>query len=123
MMTLWGICMIVYFEDDSIANDMMLSMDGTEMIKVDAGMGYSHCRRKLRYIKDNYPFNTYVYTNCLDAFSNFWCWDNEKKLPMIYVRDKNYQWKLISELTTRELRMGHNLEKLYVNGEFGHVEI
>lgn len=114
--------MIVYFENGSITNEVLYSSTGEELIKVDAGMGYNHCRRRLRYIQDNYPFDTKVYTNSLDAFSNFWCWDYEKKMPMIYVRDANGKWNLISELTTRELRIGHNLEKLYVNGEFGYVE-
>ena len=65
--------MIVYFEDGSITNSAMYDENGNELIKVDAGMGYSHCRKKLRYIQDNYPFNTEVYTNSLDALSNFWC--------------------------------------------------
>ena len=42
-------------------------------------------------------------------------------MPMIYIKDKNGEWKLISELTNRQLREGHNLEKLYVNGEFCDV--
>lgn len=115
--------MIVYFENGSITNESLYSETGEEIIKVDAGNGYNHCRRRLRHIQDNYPFDTKVYTNSLDAFSNFWCWDTEKKMPMIYVRDENGIWSLISELTTRELRMAHNLEKLYVNGEFGYVEV
>lgn len=114
--------MIVYFEDGSITNDSVFAETGEELIKVDAGMGYSHCRRKLRYIKDNYPFDTKVYTNSLDAFSNFWCWDDKKKMPIIYIRDENGKWKLIWEMTDRELRMGHNLEKLYVAGAFCNVE-
>lgn len=114
--------MIVYFEDGSITNDSMFVENGEELIKVDAGMGYSHCHKKLRYIKDNYPFDTKVYTNSLDAFSNFWCWDNEKKMPMIYIRDDNGKWKHICEMTDKELRMCHNLEKLYVNCAFCNVE-
>jgi hypothetical protein len=114
--------MIVYFEDGSITNSAIFDENDNELIKVDAGMGYSHCRRKLRYIKDNYPFDTEVYTNSLDAFSNFWCWDDEKKMPMIYIRDEYGQWKLIREMTDKELRIAHNLEKLYVNGAFCNVE-
>ena len=115
--------MIVYFEDGPITNDSIFSETGEELIKVDAGMGYSHCHKKLRYIKDNCPSDTNVYTNSLDAFSNFWCWNNEKKMPMIYVRNKNGEWTLICELTNRELRYGLALEKLYVSGEFGNVEL
>ena len=114
--------MIVYFENGSITNEALYSSNGEEIIKVDAGMGYNHCRRRLRYIDENYPFDTAVYTNSLDAFSNCWCWDEDKKIPMIYVRNENNDWVLINELTTRELRRAHNLEKLYVNGEFGLVE-
>lgn len=49
-------------------------------------------------------------------------WDGEKKIPLIYVKDENGNWKFISELTDRQLRIRHNLEKLYVNGEFCNVE-
>ena len=113
--------MIVYFEDGSITNDSVFDENGSELIKVDAGMGYSHCRKKLRYIKNNLPFDTKVYTNSLDAFSNFWCWDEENGIPMIYIKIDNGEWKLISELTTRKLRAANNLEKLYINGAFHNV--
>lgn len=113
--------MIVYFEDGYIMNESIAIETGA-FIKIDAAMGYSNCRRSLRYIKDNHPFDTKVYTNSLDAFSNFWCWDEEKKTPMIYIRDEHGKWKLIQEMTDRELRVAHNLEKLYVNGVFCNVE-
>lgn len=116
--------MIIYFEDGSI-RDKFLYVNGEEQkcIKVDAGFGFSNCRKDLKHIQKNYPFNTKVYTNSLDAFSNFWCWDTKKNTPMIYIRNKWNQWQLIDELTERELRVGHNLEKLYINGEFGHIDI
>lgn len=108
--------MIVFFEDGPIKdNDLFLD---EQMFKVDAGMGFSYCRDILWMINNNFSFDTKVYTNSLYAFSNCWCWNEEKQTPMIYVRDKNYNWKLISELTTRELRRAINLEKLYINGEF-----
>ena len=112
--------MIVFFEDGLITNNSLF-FDGKEILKVDAGAGYSHCRRKLRSIDKNFPFDTKVYTNSLDAFSNFWCWDEEKNIPMIYVRNENNEWTLISELTEKELRRAHNLEKLYVSGVFSNV--
>lgn len=111
--------MIVYFEDGSLIYENLI--EDTELIWIHAECGYSHCRKMLRHINEHFPFNTKVYTNSLDAFSNFWCWDNEKKMPMVYIRDKNGEWKLISELTNRQLCEGHNLEKLYVNGEFCDV--
>lgn len=112
--------MIVFFEDGSIANNSLF-FDEKELLKVDAGEGYSNCRMKLKNIEKNLPFDTKVYTNSLDAFSNFWCWSEEEKRPMIYIRDENKNWTIISELTNRELRRFHNLEKLYTSGEFGNV--
>ena len=108
--------MIVFFENGSIA-DKELHINA---IKIDAGNGYNACRKELNRIRNTLPFNTVVYTNSLDAFSNFWCWDEEKKMPMIYIRDENdyNEWKLISEMTDRQLRIAHNLEKMYVNGIF-----
>lgn len=111
--------MIVYFEDGELLHAQ--SLPTRDIIDVDARFGYSNCRRRLRRIKDNYPFDTAVYTNSLDAFSNLWCWSEEKKTPMIYIRNENGDWTLIQELTTRELRMAHNLEKLFVNGAFVNV--
>lgn len=113
--------MVVYFEDGDITNSSLFSESGEELIKIDAGMGYSWCRRRLRHIHENAPFETGVYTNSLDAFSNFWCWDDKKKIPMIYIRNKDGEWTLISEMTGRELRVAHNLEKMYVSGEFCNV--
>lgn len=114
--------MIVYFENGKLNYNRIFLETGENIIKIDAGNGYNSCRRKLRYIQENFPFDTKVYTNSLDAFSNFWCWDDEKKMPIIYIRDKNERWKLICEMTDRELRVAHNLEKLYVNGAFCDVE-
>ena len=114
--------MIVYFENGWLNHHRASLETGEDLIEIDAGMGYNNCRRKLRYIKDNCPFNTKVYTNSLDAFSNFWCWDDENKKPMIYIRDKNEKWKLIWDMADIELRRAHNLEKMYVNGVFCDVE-
>lgn len=115
--------MIVYFEDGSLNYNRIFLETGENIIKIDAGKGYSSCRRKLRYIKEKLPFDTKVYTNSLDAFSNFWCWDDEKKMPMIYIRNNRGAWKHICEMSDRELRVAHNLEKLYVNGAFCNVEV
>ena len=113
--------MIVYFEDGPLNSRKAFLEIGEIPFEIDAGMGYSNCRKKLRYVKEYFPFDKKVYTNSLEAFSNFWCWDDVKKIPMIYIRNENGEWKLISDMTDRELRMAHNLEKLYVNGAFCNV--
>ena len=115
--------MIVFFEDGPIANKTLV-IDGQEiLIKVDAGDGFTNCLNKFIAITNKLPFNTMVYTNSLDAFSNSWCWDDVKKIPMIYIRDKTHEWKLISDCTTRKLRRAQNLEKMYVNGIFCDIDI
>ena len=106
--------MIIYFEDGKL-------LDHTCDFSLDAGNGYSHCRTMLWHIFKNFPFETTVYTNSLDAFSAGWCWDHDKNIPMIYIRDENKEWKLISEMTDRELRYAHNLERMYRNCEFCSV--
>ena len=114
--------MIIYFEDGPLTDESMATINDDDIAIIDAGLGYSICRRKLKIIREHLPFNTKVYTNSLDAFSNTWCWDKEKKIPMIYIKNKNNEWKLISELTTRELRPSLSISKLYVNGIFCEVE-
>lgn len=113
--------MIVYFEDGPVI-ESLYSDNGKRMITVDAGIGYSFCRKMLREIDENYPFDTEVYTNSLDALSNHWCWDDQKRKPMIYLRNSYGKWTLITYLTDREIRRHHNLEKMYVNGVFCDVE-
>lgn len=112
--------MIVYFEDDSIVDkpDPLDRGFMIPMIRIDAGRGFTYCRKMLWWITKNLPFNTPVYTNSLDAFSNTWCWDNEKGIPMIYIRNGDGEWTLINELTDKYLRRAVNLEKLYIHGYF-----
>ena len=112
--------MIIYFEDGPLnATDIT---DSDEYIPVvDAALGYSTCQSQLEYIKRNLSFHTKVYTNAMQAFSSYWCWDECKQAPMIYVRNRHREWTHISELTTRKLRVALNLEKLYINGEFSDL--
>ena len=57
--------MIVYFEDGQL-------LENNCEFSINAGNGYSYCRTMLWHIDKNFPFNTTVYTNSLDAFSNAW---------------------------------------------------
>ena len=111
--------MIIYFEDDTLSD--IINMP--KCLHIDAGLGYSHCIKLLEYFKKYYPFNTEIYTNFLGAFSNSWCWDEEKKMPMIYIRNEYGDWTNITNMTDKELHKAHNLEKLYVNGAFKEIPI
>ena len=110
--------MIIYFEDGSLTNESVYSITGEELIKVDAAHGYTANYNKLVAIDKERDFNTRIYTNSLVALSNRWCWDEENKIPQLYIRNENSEWESITHFTDRELRQGHNLEKMYVNGVF-----
>lgn len=111
--------MIVYFEDGVLSwLQHPLPPDVANCIWIDAGSGHTTCRNKLWEIYHEMPKDQRVYTNSLDAFSNTWCWDDDSKIPMIYVRTENREWRLISEMTDKELRFAHNLSKMYIAGCF-----
>lgn len=114
--------MIVYFEDGPLTRGYSDKIVNTECFTIDAGLGYSNCHRFLTYVKKYYPFNRKIYTNFLGALSNSWCWDEEKKMPMIYIRNGNGDWTHIVNMTDKELHKVHNLEKLYINGAFRDIE-
>ena len=110
--------MIIYFEDGSITNESVYSVTGEELIKVDAGSGITANINKLIAIEKDRDFNTRVYTNSIVALWSRWCWDEENKIPQLYIRNANNEWENVTHFTTRELREGHNLAKLYISGEF-----
>ena len=84
--------MTIYFENGPITDTVLYAHNNEKIFKIDAGMGYEYCKNKLRYIDDNYLFETKVYTNFIDALSNYWCWDDKKGMPMAYLKSKNDSW-------------------------------
>lgn len=106
--------MRIYFEDGQLHRPN--SREFKYSYLVDAGYGYSKNRMLLDHIKqtDN---NASVYTNSVIALNNYYAWNNEIKVPEIYlIRDDKFV--RIDELTARELREGHNIMKMYISGEF-----
>ena len=110
--------MIIYFEDSSITNEPLYSITDKEMIKVDAKNGITSNINQLIAIEKDRDFDTSIYTNSIVALWSRWCWDKENKIPQLYIRNINGEWENITHFTTRELREGHNLAKLYISGEF-----
>ena len=108
--------MKIYFEDDQLISTIRLPVSPNYVI--DAKMGYTNCEQMLEDIKDNQP-SAVVYTNHFGAFSNKWAWNEELKVPEIYIRAGEHMiFTRIDALTERELRFAHNLEKMYIAGSF-----
>ena len=111
--------MKIYFEDGNLVTSDYLPID--HCIVVNAGSGVNSNINVLNLIKENNP-NATVYTNSIFAFSNIYAWNEELKVPEIYIRAGEHMlFTRIDKLTTRELREGHNLAKMYVAGEFEHI--
>nr|DAI25921.1 MAG TPA: hypothetical protein [Caudoviricetes sp.]DAY00826.1 MAG TPA: hypothetical protein [Caudoviricetes sp.] len=52
------------------------------------------------------------------AFENRYAWNDDKKVPNIFIRGKCGAFRRITKFTRMELREGHNLKKMYIAGEF-----
>ena len=108
--------MKIYFEDGKLVNIKQLPIAPDYVI--DASDGVTACMNMLDRI---YSTNrdAVVYTNSIIAFSIRYAWNEERKIPDVYIRGGEYmEFTNIALLTNRQLREGHNLAKLYLGGEF-----
>lgn len=109
--------MKIYFEDGALVFNL-LEVDCD--FRIDAANGHSFCENRLRAAKECYP-NCSIYTNSLTALDNRFVWNDELKVPELYLRDrKTLKFVRVDELTDRELREGHALMKMYLNGAFSN---
>ena len=108
--------MKIYFEDGELVSSGCLPID--HYVVVNASSGVSTNINVLDDIKEHNP-NAVVYTNSIFAFSNIYAWNEELKVPEIYIRaGEHMTFTRIDELTDRELREGHNLARMYIAGVF-----
>jgi hypothetical protein len=106
--------MKIYFEDGELNKPN--SIDFTYDYKVDARYGHTKSTALLSCINclDN---DASVYTNAIIALDNKFAWNNKLKVPEIYlIKEDNFI--RIDKLTDRELKEGHDIMKMYMNGEF-----
>ena len=111
--------MKIYFEDGRLMDIAEINSD-IGYIMIDAYYGFTHCYDKLMKYKDDEKLsgiNIPIYTNFSAALNNKFAWNKELQVPEIYLR-KNGNWVRIDELTDRELREGHNIEKMWITGAF-----
>lgn len=108
--------MKIYFEDGELVTSGYLPFKYDR--KIDAKEGVSANLVSLDIMRTCDP-NATIYTNSIFAFSNEYAWNEELKVPEIYIRAGEHMvFTRIDKLTARELRRGHNLAHMYVAGEF-----
>lgn len=108
--------MKIYFEDDMLREPHQLPIQ--DFYKIDAAKGYNYNIRILEMIQNHNP-DAIIYTNQITALSNKYCWNKELGVPELYIRAGEHMvFTRVDNLTTRQLRKGHNLMKLYMAGEF-----
>ena len=111
--------MKIFFEDDELRDSIKLPFELN--FKIDAAYGYSSNCELLDAIKEHNP-KAVIYTNSLVALSNEYAWNDELKVPELYIRAGEYMhFVRVDELTTRELREGHNLMAMYMSNAFGNL--
>ena len=112
--------MKIYFEDGAL-KDAFKEIPEKVTVMLDAKYGYNSCDHELwKLTKINY--NAVVYTNAITALSNRWAWNEELKVPEIYIRNKDGIFTRIDELTPKMLREGHNIMRMYIAGAFGNFD-
>ena len=84
---------------------------------VDASKGYSYCVHTLTTYST--WDNCTVLTNFVGALKSDVCFDKaSQKFNLFLASPYDNKWHNVQELTSRELRYAHNVEKMYRAGEF-----
>ena len=106
--------MKIYFED----GELVQSGYFTNYNRIDAKYGVSANMVRLDVLRQTEP-DAIVYTNSIIALSNEYAWNEELQVPEIYIRAGEHMiFTRIDKLTTRQLREGHNIAKMWISGEF-----
>lgn len=114
--------MIIFFEDGHLLCDNIISDEtktyGVIQAIIDAAAGINQNISALDSVFSKNP-DAVIYTNSIFALNSKYHWNKEQDVPEVYIRKgNNGPFTRIDKLTTRALKPGHNLAKLYVAGEF-----
>ena len=110
--------MKIYFEDGELVHYTQLPIEVDVAIQANRGVSQN------LYMLDMFSEHkdATVYTNSILAINNKYAWNNELKVPEIYIRAGEHMvFTRIDKLTERELKQGHNLMKMYLSNEFGNL--
>lgn len=113
--------MKIYFEDGELTNEVQAAIGATH--RVDGKFGFLQNQQALDTYNEYYKnHDVIIYTNSLVALSNEYCWNDELKVPELYIRPgAGREFVRVDLLTERWLREGHNLMKMYIANEFGNL--
>ena len=106
--------MKIYFYDGELPYEPM-SRENI-IITIDAKYGHKACVRLVNLYRGRNDVS--VLTNYTYLLNSFGWNEQENKWDVWIWQEKSMQWKNVQDLTDRELRQAHNLERLYRAGEF-----
>lgn len=114
--------MNLYFEDETInyvieLHDRYIGATGIQCRLINNSWSYKRIKEELSLIDktENFRSNNIA---CLTLAHKFW--DEENHRHNIFLKDKNGKWRRIQDYVDKDLRFAHNIEKLYIAGEFGY---
>lgn len=115
--------MKVYFEDGHLR--MMPNVYGVpkDCHIINASEGYSSTKLELQEMLSLEELNEtdiIVYTNSIVALSTDYCWNDELKVPELYLRTLDDKFTRVDQLTDKEIHKPHNLMQMFMNGAFKH---
>jgi len=112
--------MKIFYEEGPLRKRSEVSLPGQYM-RIESEYGPLHNIACFDHLSEFHP-DAIIYTNSIMALSSGYGWNEETKQHDIFLRvGENGDFSdfaPIQYLTSRELRQGHNIQKLYIAGEF-----
>jgi hypothetical protein len=107
---------MLFFYDGPLSDIATTSMETEDLI--DAKDGYSKNMEAIRkIIKDDKVHM--VVSNQIKLLDNMLLWDKKSHRPKLCLLDKSDgKWKPAGRFTRKDIKNVHNLERMYIIGEF-----
>ena len=107
--------MKIYFEDGRLT--MAHSLPTDCYVVLDASVGVTSIKNQLDYIQRVYP-NAVIYTNSIIAFDNKYAWNEELKVPEVYIRAGEHSIFTPIYKLYPNIREVNSLAKMWLAGMF-----
>jgi hypothetical protein len=107
----------LYFVDGEITAKISRILYGQDSIYLTGLYGYSETLNQLKEL----TYVKIIISNLPYLLNLFWSEESQRHEVYIWQEDLN-DFKHISELTNKEIRKEHNIEKMFRNGAFGGLK-